>query len=283
MHKIIEIKNLTLKTKDKTLLYDISFDVDENETLIILGHNGAGKSLLIDCIIGNLKYQGKIIKRICDKNKIGILYDQFSSLPLLKVREILQLLEAIYRSPRDENLINALSIYPLMGRYFKLLSKGERKKIGLYASLFMKPTLLVLDEPSDGLDPEFRNYFWEMMRKFEGTLILTTHLWEEAKYISDKVVFLENGSILGKPINYKDKIVELKIKGKIIVDDSDYGLDTNNFRTIVLDNKKIIYFRNEKERDKIIEQVKHNANVGFSVLPIDLQDVYYNMKHEKYV
>ena len=67
MHKIIEIKNLTLKTKDKTLLYDISFDVDENETLIILGHNVAGKSLLIDCIIGNIKYQGKIIKRICDK------------------------------------------------------------------------------------------------------------------------------------------------------------------------------------------------------------------------
>lgn len=278
MPQIIKIKNLNLKEKEKILLKNISFDIEENETLMILGHNGSGKSLLIDCILGNLNYDGEIIINKWNKNKIGILYDHFSSLPLLKVKEILQLIESLYGVSRNENLINELGISRLMNKFFKVLSKGENKKVGLYASLFMNPELLILDEPSDGLDPEFRKSFWEIIRKFKGTVILTTHLWEEAKFISDKIVFIENGIILNQPINFNEKVSELRMKGKVVVEQIDQLSINKVFKTVISENKIYIYFHNEEEKMKIIEDLNRNVNSSFSVLPIDLQDVYYDFK-----
>ena len=168
--------------------------------------------------MGNLPFKGTIHNAIKNKNELGVLYDQFSSIPLLKVGEILKLLEALYKTSENSELIKNLNIHLLKDKFFKVLSKGERKKIGLYASLFFKPKLLILDEPTDGLDPEFRDFFWNFIKNNKQTLLITTHLWEEVSSISDKILFIEKGKILNKPLSYSELLDKVKVKGKVIIE-----------------------------------------------------------------
>lgn len=276
MDTLIEVKNLRFKNQNKTILHDISFDVVKGEKYLILGHNGSGKSLLIDCILDNINYKGSIIKKTLSNDRIGVLYDQFATFPLLKVKEILSLLESMYSTVRSHHLIEQLGIEPLFNKFFKVLSKGEKKKIGLYAVLFAEKDLLILDEPTDGLDPEIRDVFWNLINTCDKTVLLTTHIWEEGKVFADKIIFLENGVILNKAQSYQELITNFPFKGKVVTASEPKDSD---FVSIKVDDQNFIYFKNQGQKELIINKVSNSDYSGYSVMPIDLKDVYLNLRH----
>lgn len=280
-NQILNIKNVSYEVNGKKLLENISFTLNKNEKLIILGHNGSGKSLLIDCVLGNLKINGCVQNKMNRKDEIGILYDQFSSLPLLKVKEILTLLEVIYQCPANKTLLEKLDIERIQEKYFKVLSKGERKKVGLYAALFFNPQFLILDEPTDGLDPEFRDYFWDLINRSHITLLLTTHLWEEAKNVADKIMFIEKGCILNEPKSYEELLDNLKLLGKIITGNDIHSSWKEQYIHYIIEDKIYIYYRNQEEKDKLVTYISQNTSYGYSVLPIDIKDIYFNLKWKK--
>ncbi|MCY4561964.1 MAG: ABC transporter ATP-binding protein [Flavobacteriaceae bacterium] len=276
MGELIKIEGLTYKVGSKTVLDDITFDVIKGEKYLILGHNGSGKSSLIDCILDNVRYRGTILKNEINKDRLGILYDQFSALPLLKVKEILKLLECVYSTPRNNDLISSLTLEPLLNKYFYVLSKGERKKVGLYASLFVKSDLLILDEPTDGLDPEVRDIFWNIIRKYKKTVLLTTHLWEEAKFHVDKIIFLESGKILSNAETYDELMAKFPYKGKIVTNSTIKYPE--EMRVISIDKQSFIYFKNQNEKKEIIRFISQADSTGYSVFQIDLRDIYVHLK-----
>lgn len=281
---ILKIENLTYSLNNIKLLDDISFSLNENETLAVLGHNGSGKSLLIDCIMGNLKFEGNIENRIKNKNELGVLYDQFSSIPLLKVGEILKILEAVYKIEKENTLVKDLEIEALKYKFFKVLSKGERKKLGLYASLFFNPKFIILDEPTDGLDPEFRNLFWNVVNRREQTLLLTTHLWEEAVLSFDKIVFIEKGRILNYPMPFDELKKKMNVTGKVVLEKKTQNLEWfQKFKTLSIGNKLFTYYKNDSEKKEIIDYIsRENQDIeNYSVLPLNVKDIYQLLKSKK--
>ena len=166
MSTLISVNNLSLDIHGKKLLKNISFEVERGDVFAILGSNGAGKSLLLDCLIGNIDSsydKNTLCENAFDKNKCGILYDSFASIPLLKVKEIFSWLSVLFGKEIDFKLIEQLEIRNILAKQFKVLSKGENKKAGIYAALFHNPELVILDEPTDGLDPIVRNKFWDIL------------------------------------------------------------------------------------------------------------------------
>ncbi|UWS41899.1 ATP-binding cassette domain-containing protein [Riemerella anatipestifer] len=212
---------------------------------------------------------------------MGVLYDQFSTLPLLKVKEVVDLLSSIYGKKQNEQLLHNLGIIPLMNKYFKVLSKGERKKLGLYSCLFFEPKYLFLDEPTDGLDPEFREFFWQYIKNSEVTLLLTTHLWEEAIRVADKVMFIENGRILNTPQTYEILYKEIGLIGKIVLESKIDFENKDKYKHYFTEDRLLVYYKTEQEKKELLEYIQSKELFGYSVLPIDITDIYYCLKTSK--
>lgn len=291
MEKILSLSNVDLILDSKKLIDKVSFSIYKNEKLAILGSNGSGKSLLIDCIMGYLPYTGEINFNMnnsnkFDKKKIGFLFDSFSTISLLKVGEILNWLSCIYACSANEELINLLNISPLLEKKFSHLSKGENKKIGIYSALFHKPELILLDEPTDGLDPKTREIFWSIVSQRNSTIIFTTHIWSEIEDKCDKVIFMNNGNILNTPKSPKDLINnQVEYDGKIVLNNLSkefiefkqyYYYEENLEQNLIS-----FYFKSEYDKNKIIKALVKSGRNNFSILDIDLNDTYLLLSNKK--
>ncbi|MDO4979056.1 MAG: ABC transporter ATP-binding protein [Candidatus Saccharibacteria bacterium] len=222
---IIEIKNLYKSFGDVKAVQDLSFQVEKGELFAFLGENGAGKSTTISIMCGQLeKDAGEVL--ICGKNidkkmreisgKIGVVFQNSALDKALSVRDNLVYRGALYGitgeklEKRLEELNELLHIKELYKRTVGKLSGGQRRRIDIARALLQKPEILILDEPTTGLDPQTRKMLWDAiskMRKEQGmTVFLTTHYMEEAAE-ADHVVILDHGQISaeGTPIELKNK------------------------------------------------------------------------------
>lgn len=281
MVNIIEIQDISLDVAGLKLLDRVSFTLSAGDTLAILGANGSGKSLLIDCMLGNIDCEYKentLLNLLHDKRELGILYDAFASFPQLKVKEVISLLSKIYEKPLDDGLIAQLKIDKIQDKKLKVLSKGENKKIGIYCTLFHHPKVIIMDEPVDGLDPVARETFWNIIASTASTVIFTTHLWDEIEPCTNKVLLLYKGKVLNKPMN----IDELKKKhcpyaGKIVMFNIEkHTFETDNLVPIGGSREKgfCLYYVDEAEKERILKDISRKKINSFSVLPIDIKDVY---------
>ncbi len=224
MKKIIEIKNLYKSFGDIKAVQNLSFCVKEGELFAFLGLNGAGKSTTISIICGQLsKDSGTVIvggsdlDRSADsiKNEIGVVF-QNSVLDMpLTAKENLESRAALYGitgkafKARLEELCSLLELKPLLNRTVGKLSGGQRRRIDIARALLNDPKILILDEPTTGLDPQTRKLLWDVvmkLRKEKGmTVFLTTHYMEEAAD-ADYVVILDSGKIAaeGTPLELKN-------------------------------------------------------------------------------
>ncbi|WP_302304617.1 ATP-binding cassette domain-containing protein [Culturomica massiliensis] len=278
MSTLISVNNLSLDIHGKKLLKNISFEVERGDVFAILGSNGAGKSLLLDCLIGNIDSsydKNTLCENAFDKNKCGILYDSFASIPLLKVKEIFSWLSVLFGKEIDFKLIEQLEIRNILAKQFKVLSKGENKKAGIYAALFHNPELVILDEPTDGLDPIVRNKFWDILCETGNTIIFTTHIWNEVENIATKVLFLHQGAVLNIPMSPVNLINNyLPYKGKIVVFKADRDhlpLCKDNYYED--EQMCCLYYKNEVEKEEYLKEIKKKV-VNYSVLSPELKDVY---------
>ena len=224
MENIVEIKNLNKSFKEVKAVQDLSFTVRKGELFSFLGVNGAGKSTTISILCGALKadsgqvfVDGKEVSKGSDEFKrgIGVVFQRSVLDKELTVKENLEYRAALYGMDKEttkrriEELSVLLNCKDILKRAVGKLSGGQRRKADVARALLHKPKLLVLDEPTTGLDPQTRKLLWNVifeLRKTEGlTVFLTTHYMEEAAD-SDFVVILDQGKIVaqGTPLELKN-------------------------------------------------------------------------------
>ena len=225
MEKMIEIKNLRKSFGNIHAVQDISFEVSKGQLFAFLGLNGAGKSTTISILCGQLaKDSGKVLidGRDIDhdvesiKRDIGVVFQSSALDKPLSVLDNLRSRAALYGivgkacEDRIVELAKELQFEDLLRRPVGKLSGGQRRRIDVARALLHSPKLLVLDEPTTGLDPQTRRLLWDVVsdlrHKQEMTVFLTTHYMEEAAD-ADRVVILDSGKIVaeGTPLELKDQ------------------------------------------------------------------------------
>lgn len=225
MKNIIEIKNLKKYFKEVKAVDDISFSVKEGELFSFLGLNGAGKSTTINIMAGALtKDEGEVfidglsidndMQKI--KPELGVVFQHSVLDNKLTVSENLRFRAGMYNLTKEqykenlEYLSTKLDFKSFLNRPLNKLSGGQQRRVDIARALIHNPKLLILDEPTTGLDPVTRMLVWnlinEMRRERNLTVLLTTHYMEEASE-SDNIVIIDNGKIVANdtPNNLKNK------------------------------------------------------------------------------
>lgn len=220
----IEINHLYKAFGDVKAVNDLSFRVKQGELFAFLGENGAGKSTTISIICGHLqKDAGDVF--VCGENAekaskeaksaLGVVFQNAVLDSSLTVRECLQNRAALYGitgkafQARLKELSQLLDFSDLLSRVVGKLSGGQRRRIDIARALLHKPKILILDEPTTGLDPQTRKLLWDVIsslrQKENLTVFLTTHYMEEAAE-ADFVVILDHGKIVaeGTPLSLKN-------------------------------------------------------------------------------
>lgn len=216
MKNMIEIKNLNKSFGKIKAVQDLSLEVKEGELFAFLGINGAGKSTTISIICSQLeKDSGKVYVNGRDldndsseiKKNLGVVFQNSVLDKALTVKENLKNRAALYSitgrefDKRLEELCKLLEFKDLLKRPVGKLSGGQRRRIDIARALFHKPKILILDEPTTGLDPQTRKAVWNVVDKLREneniTVFLTTHYMEEAAE-ADYVVILDSGKIVAK-------------------------------------------------------------------------------------
>lgn len=210
MEPLIEVKGLT-KRYDGFALEDATLIVEPGLVVGLIGPNGAGKTTILKSILGlitpdtgTINLFGQPINAsnaIALKERIGVVFDTCAFLDTMRVRDIATLGKAAYRR-WDEALFNALctrfGLAPK--KYVKELSRGMGMKLSLSFALAHKPELLILDEPTAGLDPIARDEVLDILREFMEDethgILMATHITTDLEKIADEIVCIDNGHIL---------------------------------------------------------------------------------------
>ncbi|MDD7157893.1 MAG: ABC transporter ATP-binding protein [Firmicutes bacterium] len=225
MDDIIRIDGLEKRFGEVHAVNNLSFKVKKGELFAFLGVNGAGKSTTISIMCGLLEKDGGKVE-ICGKNvetdmreitkKLGVVFQNSALDARLSVKDNLVSRAALYgiygaeAKKRIDNLAEKLCFKDLMTRTVGKLSGGQRRRIDVARALLHKPEVLILDEPTTGLDPQTRKTLWEVIRDLrlhDGmTVFLTTHYMEESAD-ADYVIILDSGKIAaeGTPLELKNR------------------------------------------------------------------------------
>lgn len=225
MSDIIQIDNLSKSFGSVNAVQDLSFRVKRGELFAFLGINGAGKSTTINIMCGQLsKDSGRVVidERDLDedtdyiKRELGVVFQSSVLDTALTVRDNLESRAALYGitgaafRERLEELAKILDFEGLLKRTVGKLSGGQRRRIDIARALFHRPKILILDEPTTGLDPQTRRLIWsvisDLRRDTDMTVFLTTHYMEEAAE-ADYVVIIDDGRIAaeGTPLELKNR------------------------------------------------------------------------------
>ncbi|MBE6538951.1 MAG: ABC transporter ATP-binding protein [Ruminococcaceae bacterium] len=222
---MIEIKALNKSFGKIKAVNDLSFKVKEGELFAFLGINGAGKSTTINIMCGQLaKDSGSVTIDGEDidspsnniKSKIGVVFQNSVLDKALSVKDNLESRAALYGIRGDDfkkrlaELSSMLDFADLTGRNVGKLSGGQRRRIDIARALLHHPRILILDEPTTGLDPQTRKLLWdvinELRRKENMTVLLTTHYMEEAAD-ADYIIIIDGGKLIaeGSPLELKNR------------------------------------------------------------------------------
>jgi len=241
MEHIIETKNLTKKYNGFFAVKNLNLKIRKGEVFGFLGPNGAGKTTSIKMLTGILKpTKGEILingKNVSStiKEKIGLCPQDIVIWDSLTCEENLKLIGEMYGveknvlNERTKKLLKDLLLTEKTKSLAGSLSGGMKRRLNLGMALVHEPDIVVLDEPSAGLDPQSRLVLWDYINslsKNEGkTIILTTHFMEEADRLSDRVAIMDKGEllVLDTPKNLKKKlgkgdVVEIKLSNTEVIE-----------------------------------------------------------------
>ena len=207
----IELRNVTKIFKDLTAVNDLSIQIKRGEYVALLGPNGAGKTTLVEMIEGIQKPDsGEIFilgKTWKDnehelKNKLGFSLQETYFIPKLTVDETIKLFSSFYtKRDKASEILDITGLGVKKETYVQNLSGGQRQKLALSIALIHDPEILILDEPTTGLDPTARREIWNILQALKSrstTLILTTHYMEEAEYLCDRILIMNQGKFIAQ-------------------------------------------------------------------------------------
>lgn len=297
MEPIIKISHLNKSYKDVKAVNDLSFTVNRGELFAFLGVNGAGKSTTIHIICSQLsKDSGEVIidgynldtQKESIKRKLGVVFQNSILDKDLSVYDNLLYRGSLYGlskkecQKRIETLSIQLQFKDYLNRSLSKLSGGQKRRIDVARALIHDPEILILDEPTTGLDPQTRNVLWsfiEYLRKEKGmTLFLTTHYMEEATS-ADSVVILDHGQIVasGSPLDLKNQYANDYI--------TLYGVCEDKVKMLALPYEKIkgayrIEIKNTRDATSLICQYP-SLFVDYEITKGKMDDVFLNITGKK--
>ncbi|MEQ9441984.1 MAG: ABC transporter ATP-binding protein [Cyclobacteriaceae bacterium] len=226
---MISISHLTKSFGTFKAVDDLNLSIQPGEYVALLGPNGAGKTTLVEMIEGlQTPTSGKICihdqswQQHTDtlRSMLGISLQETKFVDKLTVSETLDLFGSFYHLPksRTQDMLQAVNLESKRSAYTAKLSGGQRQRLALGVALMNEPQILLLDEPTTGLDPNARREVWDILtqlrQKQSTTLILTTHYMEEAQYLCDRIVIMDQGKILAD--GTLEDLLDMYDQGEII-------------------------------------------------------------------
>ncbi len=211
MEHIVEISGVKKSFKDVHAVKGVGFAIKPGEFVGLLGPNGAGKTTLVEMIEGlqqpdegEIKIAGKTWKTHESElhQIIGLSLQETRFIDRLSVFETAQLFASFYNlgNGRVNEVIELVGLQEKKKAYVNNLSGGQRQRLALGIALLNKPKVLLLDEPTTGLDPHARREIWMILKQLKEekntSLILTTHYMEEAEFLCDRIIMMDHGTIL---------------------------------------------------------------------------------------
>jgi len=302
MDAILTVEHLVKTYKDVVAVNDISFSVKRGSLFAFLGPNGAGKSTTINVITtlldknsGEVKLNGKTDEKYF-REKLGVVFQNNVLDDVLTVKENLLYRGALYLKTKEKvleryhELCEFLNIKEFENQKFKTLSGGQKRRTEIARALFANPEILLLDEPTTGLDPETRKIVWQVIERLKNekgiTIFLTTHYMEEAAN-ADHVVIINKGKIMveGTPAYLKERFsfdrFKIVPKDKELLKETLKSMD-RAYEKIA--DQFILTVEDTQDTLELINQLKDNIK-QFEVIKGSMDDVFINVvgKDEYYV
>lgn len=209
MKKAIKVRNVSKEINGKKILDNINFDIYEGEIVGLVGPNGAGKSTLLKIMSGLypndeglVEYYSIDLKHNYEKamSLVGTLIESPDLYKNLSGFDNLELFKSMFKDVDEKRIKEIVEIVEMekhLGKKFKTYSLGMKERLGIAASLINKPKILILDEPTNGLDPIGVKNVMNLLKEMKGTTILiSSHLLSEIEQLCDRVIFINSGKIV---------------------------------------------------------------------------------------
>jgi ABC-2 type transport system ATP-binding protein len=224
---VVEVKDLVKAYGDVKAVRGISFNIAKGEVFGMLGPNGAGKSTTVEIIEGlrradsgsatvlgiNISKDTRTVKE-----RIGVQSQSPALFPDLQVKEIINFFRSLYKkSVPASQIIDLASLQESRDILFRNLSGGQQQRLSVALAFVNDPEIIVLDEPTTGLDPQARRAMWEVIETFRSsgkTVLLTTHYMEEAQRLCDRIAIMDYGKIIA--LSSPQQLIESNIKESAI-------------------------------------------------------------------
>jgi ABC-2 type transport system ATP-binding protein len=287
----------------KRALDDVSFDVPRGQIFGLLGPNGAGKSTLINILAGLVvKTSGKVSIWGFDieqhprnaKRSIGIVPQEILFDPFFTPKEALEIQAGLYGIPAGQRhtmeLLAAMHLTDKADAYARTLSGGMKRRLLVAKAMVHSPPILVLDEPTAGVDIELRRQLWNYVRELNAdgvTVVLTTHYLEEAEELCDRIAIINHGKVVA---NEPTRTLLAKAQEKAVVVTFDRDLEsvpTNDcFENIALIDERTIEITYRKDKVNAGQVLAAIAQDGFAIVDVrtrdpDLEDVFLSLVSEQ--
>jgi len=299
----IRIESLTkVYEGGKLALDDVSFDVPRGQIFGLLGPNGAGKSTLINILAGLVtKSGGKAVVWGFDidvhprnaKRSIGVVPQEIIFDPFFTPRETLEIQAGLYgiRSAERQSdaLLAAMHLTDKANAYSRTLSGGMKRRLLVAKAMVHSPPILVLDEPTAGVDVELRRQLWDYVRSLNQqgiTVVLTTHYLEEAEQLCDRIAIINHGKVIA---NEPTRELLAKAQEKAVVVTFDRDLDrvptSGDFDNIVLLDERRLEITYRKDKVNAGQVLSALAAEGLGIVDVstrdpDLEDVFLSLVAE---
>jgi ABC-2 type transport system ATP-binding protein len=264
MNTVILVSDVTKRYEDIVAVNKLTFDVKKGEIFGLLGPNGAGKTTTVEMIeglrvpdSGSIEINGVTVsdKRRELKEIIGVGLQETSMYDKIRVEEILSLFKSYYRkSSSIDEIIEIISLRDKRKSFVEDLSGGQRKRLTLGLAMVNDPEVLILDEPTTGLDPQARRNLWSIIQTLKAhgkTILLTTHYMEEAERLCDRVLIIDKGKkiVLDTPEGLIaqleiDKCIELYMDTTV---DKDVFEKLPGVNEVVMVGDKLILYTNKSD------------------------------------
>ena len=260
---MIELENVTKKYGDFTAIDNMSFKINKGEIVGFLGKNGAGKTTTLKMITGLIgQTEGSILingEKINNKSKklIGFMPENTPLYQDMTVKEYINYIGELKKIKKDKRkedvkkIINSLGLLDVENKLIKNISRGYKQRVSMAGALIGNPEIIILDEPTVGLDPtqivEIRNLIKSL--KGKHTVLFSSHILSEVNQICEKVIIIDKGKLIVQ--DTLENIEEKINKNVIIIDIED---SDNNIEKIKQDIKEIQSIKFVKEKDRKIKE-----------------------------
>ena len=279
MKNVLEIKNVSKKISKRQILKDISLEVKEGEIFGFVGPNGAGKTTLIKVMLGlykidsgNVKIAGYDIKKDFEKamEEIGAIIENPEMYGYLSGKDNLKLYARM--DPNNDyeyqkEVIESVKLGSRINNKVRTYSLGMRQRLGIAQALISKPKLLVLDEPTNGLDPlgikELRDLLKKISKEKNIAVFISSHILSEIELMCDRIAIIDNGKILEvKDMHDKNDTESLRVSFEVDeVNKAKEVLKANNKEVKIIENGIEVFVTREEVPDINLLLVKENIKV----------------------